>query len=136
MGNKFMRIIALLVCFLTIFTTADSMRRQTDIDKQYSRTAAQIVGSTLEEGQAYEKLAYLSDRIGNRLSGSPQLDQAIEWAVKTMKEDGLENVHTEAVMVPHWVRGAESAEIISPAHHRLTMLGLGGSLGTPAEGIT
>ena len=49
-----------------------------------------------------------------------------------MKRDGLENVHTERVMVPKWVRGSESAEIVEPARHPMVMLGLGDSVGTPA----
>ena len=49
-----------------------------------------------------------------------------------MKKDGLENVHTEPVKVPHWVRGQESAEIIAPHRQPLVMLGLGNSVGTPA----
>ena len=53
-----------------------------------------------------------------------------------MKRDGLEHVRTEKVMVPHWVRGRESAEIVEPAPHALTMLGLGDSVGTPPEGVT
>ena len=52
-----------------------------------------------------------------------------------MKRDGLENVHAERVLVPKWVRGAESADIVEPAHHSLVMLGLGDSVGTPPEGI-
>jgi len=53
-----------------------------------------------------------------------------------MKRDGLENVRGEKVMVPHWVRGEESLEMLTPASQKLTMLGLGNSIGTPAEGIT
>ena len=52
-----------------------------------------------------------------------------------MKKDGLENVHTEPVKVPHWVRGQESAEIVAPRRHAMVMLGLGNSVGTPAEGV-
>ena len=53
-----------------------------------------------------------------------------------MKRDGLENVSTPAVKVPHWVRGREDAEMVKPVRHTLTMLGLGGSVATPADGIT
>jgi carboxypeptidase Q len=77
----------------------------------------------------------LTDTIGNRLSGSAALDRAIAWAVDEMKRDGLENVHTEKVMVPKWMRGSESAEIVEPAPHPMVMLGLGDSVGTPAAGI-
>jgi carboxypeptidase Q len=85
---------------------------------------------------AYEDLAWLCDRIGHRLSGSPQLDQAIVWAQARLKAAGLVNVHAEPVMVPHWVRGQESAELLLPAPHRLNILGLGGSVGTPVGGLT
>ncbi len=85
---------------------------------------------------AYEDLAWLCDRIGHRLSGSPQLDQAILWAQSRLKAAGLVNVHAEPVMVPHWVRGHESAVLLSPAPHRVNILGLGGSVGTPEGGLT
>jgi carboxypeptidase Q len=52
-----------------------------------------------------------------------------------MKKDGLENVHTEPVKVPHWVRGHESLEIAGPLPQPLVILGLGNSVGTPAAGI-
>ena len=81
-------------------------------------------------------LAWLCDRIGPRLSGSPQLDQAIAWAQERMKAAGFANVHAEPVMVPHWVRGRESAELLLPTPHRLNILGLGGSVGTPEGGLT
>ena len=103
---------------------------------RYREPAARLIGEAVGSTFAWQRLAVLTDTIGNRLSGSPALDRAIEWAVGEMKRDGLENVHTERVMVPRWVRGAESAEILTPMSHRLTMLGLGDSVGTPAEGLS
>src|SRR5271169_4392142 len=85
---------------------------------------------------AYDRLATLCDTFGPRFSGSTNLEAAIDWILAEMKRDGLENVHGEEVMVPHWVRGAESAEMILPRPHRLPMLGLGGSIATPPDGIT
>ncbi len=83
-----------------------------------------------------QRLAHLTDHIGHRLSGSKNLERAIEWAVTEMKRDGLDNVRAEKVMVPHWVRGEESLEMLTPLPRKLTMLGLGNSVGTPAEGIS
>jgi carboxypeptidase Q len=51
-----------------------------------------------------DRLAELTDTFGQRLSGSDNLNRAIAWAAETMKKDGLENVHTERVMIPRWVR--------------------------------
>jgi carboxypeptidase Q len=85
---------------------------------------------------AYQRLARLCDTFGPRFSGTTNLEAAIDWALAQMKNDGLENVHGEEVMVPHWVRGAESAELLQPRARRLPMLGLGGSIATPPEGIT
>lgn len=101
----------------------------------YREPAGRLIGAAMVDTFAWQRLATLTDTIGHRLSGTPDLDRAIEWAVTEMKKDGLENVHTEPVMVPHWVRGRESAEIVGPARHQMTMLGLGDSVGTPAEGV-
>ena len=60
---------------------------------------------------------------------------AIAWAADEMRRDGLEHVHTEPVMVPRWVRGQESAELVAPSRLPIVMLGLGNSVGTPAEGL-
>src|SRR5262245_4368765 len=97
----------------------------------YREPASRLIGEALGSTFAWDRLAYLTDTIGNRLSGSPALDRAIQWAAAEMTRDGLENVHTERVMVPKWVRGNESAEIVEPARHPMAMLGLGDSVGTP-----
>src|SRR5687768_7600056 len=109
-----MRPVAIALSFTLLFVSIVSAQ-QKNISKEYTRAAGQIIGSAMVESRAFERLEYLSDRIGPRLSGSPQLDQAIQWAVATMKADGFDNVRAEPVMVPHWVRGAESAEVVAPA---------------------
>lgn len=101
----------------------------------YRDPAARLIAEALSTTFAWERLAVLTDTFGHRLSGSPQLERAVKWAVAEMKGDGLENVHTERVMVPQWVRGRESAQMIEPARHELVMLGLGDSVGTPPAGI-
>ncbi|HEU4938110.1 MAG TPA: M20/M25/M40 family metallo-hydrolase [Vicinamibacterales bacterium] len=101
----------------------------------YRDAAARIIGDAMSSTFAWDRLALMGDTFGHRLSGSKGLEDAIQWAVAEMKADGLENVHSEPVKVPHWVRGRESAEITSPRPRPLVMLGLGNSIGTPADGI-
>lgn len=105
------------------------------ITHRYRDAVDKIVTAARADRGAYQKLAYLTDRIGNRLSGSPSLDKAIAWAAKTMKDDG-HDVRTEPVMVPHWVRGAESAEITAPVARTLHVIGLGDTVASPRAGIT
>ncbi len=106
------------------------------LSETYKDASSQIIAAALADQDGYAKLSYLCDRIGNRLSGSPALNDAIQWAAAQMRRDGLENVSTPAVKVPHWVRGREEAEMVKPVRHTLSMLGLGGSVATPADGIT
>lgn len=115
---------------------ADNNKPTTSIADRYARATERIVRATLADNDAYNKLEQLCVGIGNRLSGSPQLDRAIDWAIKALTKDGAENVRREEVMVPHWVRGKESATMLEPRIETLHMLGLGDSVGTPPEGIT
>ncbi|MGV3540368.1 MAG: M20/M25/M40 family metallo-hydrolase [Rufibacter sp.] len=94
----------------------------------------------LTNGQSYEQLRYLTQNIGARLSGSPQAAAAVEWSRQEMEKLGLDQVYLQVVMVPHWVRGdKEYAAIvnsrISPSRE-VSVLALGGSVATPANGLT
>jgi carboxypeptidase Q len=101
----------------------------------YRDTATRLIKAATADDFAWQRLAELTDTYGSRLSGSENLTRAIAWAAETMKKDGLDNVHTEKVMVPRWTRGRESAEIVDPPRHALTILGLGGTVATPPGGI-
>ncbi len=101
----------------------------------FRANAAKIISTATADQFAWDRVAELTDTYGQRISGSDNLGRAIAWAVDTMKADGLENVRTERVMVPKWVRGAESLEITNPPHHIVPLLGLGGSIATPPAGI-
>src|SRR6185436_10702072 len=97
--------------------------------------AERLVKAATADDFAWRRLAELTDLHGARLSGSENLTRAIAWAVEAMKADGLDNVRTEPVMVPTWIRGRESAEIIDPPRHVVSILGLGGSAATPPGSI-
>lgn len=106
------------------------------------RSYAPVVQSILdyvmrgpERNRTYEELAKFVDRFGARISGSQNLENAIDYMVELLGSQGLDAVHTERVLVPHWVRGNESVWIVRPRMQRLNMLGLGGSVGTSPAGI-
>jgi carboxypeptidase Q len=120
---------------LVLLAAATSLGAQTVTDRQHA-DANRLIDAALSDSSAYHRLATLTDEFGPRLSGSKNLEDAIDWILAQMKSDGLANVRGEAAMVPHWVRGEESATLVSPRRTALHMIGLGNSVGTPAAGIT
>ena len=102
----------------------------------YRAAADRLIDSATRDTAAWLRIAEMTDTFGPRVSGSAALERAIDWTLARMRADGLENVRGERVMVANWVRGTESAELITPRRQSLAMLGLGGSVGTPARGIT
>ena len=108
---------------------------------KYKADADKILQASETDDDGYVALTYLCDHIGKRLSGSPQLNTAVAWGAELMRKAGLQNVSVQPVMVPHWVRGNESANMTykgeaGPITRPLHMLGLGMSVGTPKDGIT
>jgi hypothetical protein len=97
--------------------------------------AAILMGRALTSTGAMDKLKELCDDIGHRLSGSPQLQEAVKWGEAKMASEGLDT-HLEEVMVPAWIRGREHAVLLGPVERPLNILTLGRSVGTPDGGIT
>ena len=89
----------------------------------------------LEESKAYEFLGALTSEIGPRFTGTENDRRAVEWARQKLEALGFRNVHTEEVIVPCWQRGEAAGEITTPAREELHPLALGGSVGTPPEGL-
>jgi Zn-dependent M28 family amino/carboxypeptidase len=113
---------------------ADADVVATPIADGYREVAGRILAEARADRGSWDKLAHLTDRIGNRLAGTPGLDRAIAWAAEAMQRDG-HDVRTEPVMVPRWVRGTEAARILTPVPRELVILGLGGTVGTPRGGV-
>ena len=112
------------------------LRAQPDPSAPYAEAAARIVEAALADSAAYDRTAYVADTFGPRFTGSDALEAAIDWILDAMRADGLENVRGQPVTVPVWVRGEESAVLVRPSGDLdLPMLGLGGSVATPPEGV-
>jgi hypothetical protein len=101
----------------------------------------QLQRAVLASDYAYSQVAYLSNNIGPRLSGSPQAQRAVEYVADEMRKVGCE-VKLEKIMVPHWVRGVETGALVQfpgqapKTEQKIVLTALGGSIATPAEGIT
>jgi Zn-dependent M28 family amino/carboxypeptidase len=97
--------------------------------------------AALASDYAYRQVAHLSNNIGPRLSGSAQAAKAVEYVAGELKALGLE-VRLEKVMVPHWVRGAETGALVQfpgqaeKTTQKIVLTALGGSVATPVEGLT
>ncbi len=103
--------------------------------EDWPKEAFQLRDAALKSGKGFERLAEMCDRFGHRMAGSKALEDAIDWILVRLKEDGFENVHGEEVPLEPWIRGKESCVLIRPVEKPLHMLGLGGSVGTGTEAI-
>src|SRR5216684_206885 len=98
----------------------------------FAAADAQILSEISEHSEAAGNLEYLSDSIGARLTGSPQLKQANEWTRDMFAKYGAVNAHLEGwTMERSWARGKASARIVSPTEHPLTIAAAGWSPSTP-----
>ncbi len=90
----------------------------------------------LEDSAAIGHLRDLCAAAPKRLSGSSGYDDAVAFMKERLQEVGCDAVRAEPAMVPHWVRGEETAAIVSGAPLPLRVTALGGSVGTDAAGVT
>lgn len=126
-----MKTTLLFTLFLTVSLSGNA---QTDDGKSIKT----IYDEALARGASYEMLRELTTKAPARLSGSPNAAAAVEWSRNAMEQFGLDSVWLQPVMVPHWVRGGkEVAKAITKKQGAitLTVLALGGSIGTGAQGL-
>src|SRR5215471_2046196 len=108
---------------------------------QFLDDLAKIKSAALSDDYAYHQVEYLTENIGPRPSGSPQAKAAADYVAAELRQLGLD-VQLEQVKVPHWVRGAESAELVeyngqvSGTTQKVVLTALGGSTATPSDGLT
>lgn len=118
-----------------------SLPQRENFPPELLRELETIKAAALDDDYAYHQVAHLTENIGPRPSGSPQAKAAVDYVAEELRTLGLE-VQLEEVKVPHWVRGAESAELVDYAGHvpdttqKIVLTALGGSTSTGAEGVT
>jgi hypothetical protein len=121
--------IALLVLFTTVSAQAQI------IPDDVRANAIALRDQAMRDTIAYELVESLTMEVGPRSAGSPGDAAAVAWAVQMMQGLGFQNVRTEEVLVPHFDRGSISADITAPFPQSLVVTSLGGSPGTPVDGI-
>ncbi len=85
---------------------------------------------------AYEIVEGLTTEVGQRLAGTEGEAKARAWGMEKLKSLGFSNVHIETYDMPTWVRGAETAEVVTPYNQKLMLTALGNSGATPVNGIS
>ncbi len=105
---------------------------------QDSLIIRQFFNDILTRGKCYSTLDYLSNKIGGRLSGSVQAEQAVQYMYATMKQYTFDTVWLQPVMVPHWERGEKEIGyyLTNGKKIKVDICALGNSVATDKAGTT
>lgn len=125
----------LSVCLLSVAGAGFSAPAAPPLPEALRSTASSLRDEALRGTGAYEIVRSLTVEVGPRPAGSEGDRRAVEWGLRTLRELGFANVRAEAVKVPHWEPGISTGEITAPWPQPVVLLPLGGSVGTPTEGI-
>lgn len=124
MKNKILLLLSFLMCYGLGFAQQDSIMLD------------QIYRHSFFNGKAYDDLRVLTKEIGNRIAGSPNAEQAVNWSKNLMETLYFDKVYLQDVAVPYWDRGDKEIAKIVDIDESLSVLALGGSVGTSVDGLT
>jgi len=97
--------------------------------------SATIIGRALSPSPLGEDLRRLTDEVGGRMTGTPAMARAIDWALNAFKAAGVE-AHAETYTLPlTWAEGPTRLEVLGPAAFPIALVSEGWSAPTPAGGI-
>jgi hypothetical protein len=127
---KLLRVPALFLLFILAAAGGmEALRAQQPTAAQRDPNAdadEKLLGEIHDHNELMANLEYLSDMIGQRLTGSENLKKANDWTRQRFADYGLANAHLEAWSIAHgWTRGSARGRIVSPAEHPLTMASYG-----------
>jgi carboxypeptidase Q len=133
------------VLFIPLFTglvfAQRNFQQQPGYSPQLTAELKQLQEAALKSDYAWDQLAHLTNNIGPRPAGSPQANHAAQYVAAELRKLGLD-VKLEKVVVPHWVRGEETGALVEfpgmapGTTQKVVLTALGGSVATPAQGIT
>src|SRR3984893_7318118 len=124
--------VLVLGCVVVLIGVREGFARPSPDERSpFAAADAQIIGEIQNHSEVMANLDELSQSIGQRMTGSPQLKHAHDWTKEKCAEYGLTNVHLEPWTIARsWTRGTAHARIVSPAVHPLTIASAGWSPGT------
>src|SRR6266849_9437698 len=97
--------------------------------------AAKILPAVMGPSPLESNLRRLTDEVGGRVTGSPQMKKAVEWAVGAFRAAGVD-VHTEKYILPvQWSDGETRLEVLGPAAFPVHLVSTGWSPATPPGGV-
>ncbi len=110
-------------CLSLALTGAFAQAPKTETNPELTDAIARIRDEGLNRSQVMETLSYLTEVIGPRLTGSPNLKRANEWTGDKLASWGLTNAHLEAwgPFGRGWSLKRFSAQIVEP--QALTLIG-------------
>jgi len=100
-----------------------------------AEASPKIIANALGPSPMEENLRRLTDEIGGRMTGSPQMSRAVDWAVQAFRDAGVD-VHTESYTLPmSWSEGETRLDVLSPAPVPVRLVSVGWSPPIPAGGL-
>src|SRR5216110_2662617 len=100
-----------------------------------AEAAAKILPIVMGSSPMEENLRRLTDEVGGRVTGTPEMAKAVEWGVGAFRAAGVD-VHTEKYMLPvTWSEGDTRLELPDPVKFPVRLKATGWSPATPGEGI-
>lgn len=106
-------------------------------EKTCADLAPAMIKSALGPSALESNLRYLTDAIGGRITGSPEADKAVDWAVEALRHAGVDEVHTEKFTIPAgWAEGRTHVDVLSPGPFPVRLVSIGWSPPTAEGGIT
>jgi carboxypeptidase Q len=100
-----------------------------------AQVAAKLLPIIMGPSPMEENLRRLTDEIGGRVSGSPEMAKAVEWGVTAFRAANID-VHTEKYTLPvTWSEGDTRLELLGPVKFPIRLRSTGWSPATPPGGL-
>ncbi len=121
--------------FLILIFSAAGPVAAASLSDQDMQQIKKLEQTALTSNLAFEIDESLSTEVGARRVGTEGNRRSIPWAVAKMKQLGFDKVWTEKVTHTSWTRGTAEARVVAPYPQKMVAIALGGSVGTPKDGI-